>query len=254
MIAVGVDQLNHPAFVFFEHSHFQLALNRFDAHDGRIQAIHDVLGQRAVQIFSARVVGIAQIRAHCGDLAFAEGEDAGQRIPFFALRRRNAGADIGILSRDNAVISRNSERFAVHREEVGPLDQFAGLERRTSLFEDAAGLLADKDKASAILRRSKLDKTESVSLYTLAFGDVGFTFTGGEFFDVLFRRLRDASPYKLTMTVGYTNGSLSYMPDAFGFANGGYEPLQCNCIPGTSETFCLELVRQLNELKNTPDL
>ena len=34
------------------------------------------------------------------------------------------------------------------------------------------------------------------------------------------------------------------------FANGGYEPLQCNFIPGTSETFCLELLRQLNDLKN----
>lgn len=105
-------------------------------------------------------------------------------------------------------------------------------------------------EASAILRRSKMDKTQSVSLSTLAFGDACFTFTGGEFFDVLFQRLRAASPYKMTMTVGYANGGLSYMPDAFGFANGGYEPLQCNFIPGTSETFCLELLRQLNDLKN----
>ena len=105
-------------------------------------------------------------------------------------------------------------------------------------------------EASAILRRSKMDKTQSVSLSTLAFGDASFTFTGGEFFDVLFQRLRAASPYKMTMTVGYANGGLSYMPDAFGFANGGYEPLQCNFIPGTSETFCLELLRQLNDLKN----
>ena len=105
-------------------------------------------------------------------------------------------------------------------------------------------------EASAILRRSKMDKTQSVSLSTLAFGDASFTFTGGEFFDVLFSRLRAASPYKMTMTVGYANGGLSYMPDAFGFANGGYEPLQCNFIPGTSETFCLELLRQLNDLKN----
>lgn len=104
-------------------------------------------------------------------------------------------------------------------------------------------------EASAILRRSKMDKTQSVSLSTLAFGDASFTFTGGEFFDVLFSRLRAASPYKMTMTVGYANGGLSYMPDAFGFANGGYEPLQCNFIPGTSETFCLELLRQLNDLK-----
>ena len=127
-----------------------------------------------------------------------------------------------------------------------------GEKEKRELFQ--ANGFNSRYEASAILRRSKLDKTESVSLYTLAFGDVGFTFTGGEFFDVLFRRLRDASPYKLTMTVGYTNGSLSYMPDAFGFANGGYEPLQCNFIPGTSETFCLELLRQLNELKNTQDL
>ena len=103
-------------------------------------------------------------------------------------------------------------------------------------------------EASAILRRSKMDRTRDVSLYTLAFGDASFTFSGGEYFDVLFRRLRAASPYKMTMTVGYANGGLCYMPDAFGFANGGYEPLQCNFIPGTSETFCLELLRQLNSL------
>lgn len=106
-------------------------------------------------------------------------------------------------------------------------------------------------EASAILRRSKMEKTVPVTLTTLAFGDVGFTFSGGEYFDVLFRRLRDASPYKMTMTVGYANGGLCYMPDAFGFANGGYEPLQCNFIPGSGETFCLELLRQLNELKKT---
>ncbi|MBQ3075003.1 MAG: hypothetical protein IJC26_02955 [Clostridia bacterium] len=105
-------------------------------------------------------------------------------------------------------------------------------------------------EASAILRRSKMDQTQSVKLTTLAFGDASFTFSGGEYFDVLFRRLRAASPYKMTMTVGYANGGLCYMPDAFGFANGGYEPLQCNFIPGTSETFCLELLRQLNDLKN----
>ncbi len=103
-------------------------------------------------------------------------------------------------------------------------------------------------EASAILRRSKMDKTSTVSLYTLGFGDVGFTFAGGEFFDVLFRQIRQASPYKLTMTVGYANGSLCYMPDAYGYANGGYEPLQCNFIPGSGETFSLELLRQLNAL------
>jgi len=105
-------------------------------------------------------------------------------------------------------------------------------------------------EASAILRRSKMDKTAPVRLYTLAFGDVGFTFAAGEYFDGLFRNIREASPYKMTVTVGYSNGSGGYMPDAFGFANGGYEPLQCNFIPGSCETFCLELLRQLNELRN----
>lgn len=105
-------------------------------------------------------------------------------------------------------------------------------------------------EASAILRRSKMDKTAPVRLYTLAFGDVGFTFSGGEYFDSLFRRIREASPYKMTVTVGYANGGLCYIPDSYGFSNGGYEPLQCNFIPGSGETFALELLRQLNTLKN----
>lgn len=122
-------------------------------------------------------------------------------------------------------------------------------QEKRALFQ--AHGLNSRYEASAILRRSKMDKTVKVTLSTLAFGDVGFTFAGGEYFDGLFRSIRAASPYKMTMTVGYSGGSGCYMPDAFAFANGGYEPLQCNYIPGTPETFCLELLRQLNELKKT---
>ena len=105
-------------------------------------------------------------------------------------------------------------------------------------------------EASAILRRSKMGKTAIVPLSAVAFGDVGFTFAPGEFFDVLFAQIRSASPFKLTMTVGYSNTAGSYIPSAYGFANGGYEPLQCNYIPGTGESFSLELLRQLNLLNS----
>lgn len=123
-----------------------------------------------------------------------------------------------------------------------------GEKEKRELFQ--ANGFNSRYEASAILRRSKLDKTAPVKLYTLAFGDVGFTFAAGEYFDSLFRRIREASPYEMTVTVGYANGGGCYMPDSYGFSNGGYEPLQCNFIPGSGETFALELLQQLNALKN----
>ena len=118
---------------------------------------------------------------------------------------------------------------------------------KRALFQ--ANGFASRYEAAAINRRSKMGKTAIIPLASVCFGDVGFTFTPGEYFDVVFRQIRQASLCKLTMTVGYSETSGSYMPSSYGFANGGYEPLQCNYIPGTSECCALELIRQINSMK-----
>ncbi len=104
-------------------------------------------------------------------------------------------------------------------------------------------------EASAIIRRQDLAQTNEIPLSTVCFGDVGIAFTPQEMFDTNGMQLRAASPFKMTFSCAYTNGSYSYMPSAQAFPHGEYEVFQCDYVPGTGESCALELARLLNESK-----
>lgn len=104
-------------------------------------------------------------------------------------------------------------------------------------------------EASAIIRRQDLAQTNVIPLSAVCFGDVGIAFTPQEMFDTNGMQLRAASPFKMTFSCAYTNGSYSYMPSATAFPHGEYEVFQCDYVPGTGETCALELARLLNEAK-----
>ena len=76
------------------------------------------------------------------------------------------------------------------------------------------------------------------------------TFAPFEQFDVNCQQIRAASPFKETLTVGYTNFRHHYLPSAYGFSNGGYEAGQCYYIPGTGEVVALEFLRMLKQSKD----
>lgn len=101
----------------------------------------------------------------------------------------------------------------------------------------------------AVISKSQMEKTRQIPLSTVCFGDVGMTFAPFEQFDVNCQQIRAASPFKTTLTVGYTNFRHHYLPSAYGFSNGGYEAGQCYYIPGTGEVVALEFLRQLKQAK-----
>ncbi len=101
----------------------------------------------------------------------------------------------------------------------------------------------------AVIGKSQMEKTRQIPLSTVCFGDVGITFAPFEQFDTNCRQIRDASPFKTTLTVGYTNFRHHYLPSAYGFSNGGYEAGQSYYIPGTGEIVALEFLRQLKQAK-----
>ena len=120
-------------------------------------------------------------------------------------------------------------------------------EKRQALL-DANGI-ASSHEACAIIMRQELSETDVIPLSTVCFGDVGIAFTPQEMFDTNGMQLRAASPFKMTFSCAYTNGSKSYMPSAAAFPHGEYEVFQCHFIPGTGEACALELARLLNESK-----
>ena len=120
-------------------------------------------------------------------------------------------------------------------------------EKRQALL-DANGI-ASSYEACAIIRRQDLADTNVIPLSAVCFGDVGIAFTPQEMFDTNGMQLRAASPFMMTFSCAYTNGSYSYMPSAAAFPHGEYEVFQCDYVPGTGESCALELARLLNEAK-----
>ena len=120
-------------------------------------------------------------------------------------------------------------------------------EKRQALLEQNG--IHSVYEASAIIRRQDLAQTNVIPLSAVCFGDVGIAFTPQEMFDTNGMQLRAASPFKMTFSCAYTNGSYSYMPSAAAFPHGEYEVFQCDYVPGTGEACALELARLLNEAK-----
>jgi len=65
--------------------------------------------------------------------------------------------------------------------------------------------------------------TEPAEIQVLAVGDLAFVGLSGEFFAESGLRLGARSPYAHTLTIGYANGGVGYVPPSAAFAEGGYE-------------------------------
>ncbi|HKX19132.1 MAG TPA: hypothetical protein VJT33_14060 [bacterium] len=67
------------------------------------------------------------------------------------------------------------------------------------------------------------DPSEVAEIQAAAIGDVALVALPGEFFVESGQRLRDRSPFPITVVIGYANGCLGYVPPASAFEEGGYE-------------------------------
>jgi neutral/alkaline ceramidase-like enzyme len=65
--------------------------------------------------------------------------------------------------------------------------------------------------------------SEETEVQAVAVGDLALIALPGEFFAESGQRLRERSPFPITVVIGYANGCLGYLPPASAFEEGGYE-------------------------------
>ena len=112
------------------------------------------------------------------------------------------------------------------------------------------GFNSKRDCSHTISRGSE-ERTIQINLTAIRFGDIGFAGAPYEMFDTNGKEIRDASPCQTTISCGYTDGSLGYMPSAFAFPHGQYEVYACKFVSGTGEICAQKLAEMLNYTTET---
>lgn len=106
--------------------------------------------------------------------------------------------------------------------------------------------------AGAVVSRSKRTETEStMDISALAIGDIGFAVAPYEMFDTNGQQIKEKSSYTMTFVCAYSNGRYGYIPSKIAWPNGGYEVDTCKYVEGTGEMLSDELVKLLDQLKET---
>ncbi|MBE6713187.1 MAG: hypothetical protein E7580_06685 [Ruminococcaceae bacterium] len=147
------------------------------------------------------------------------------------------------------IVDHTRDHLLEKAQEVQKIIRENGLDDKTGreIYTEAG--FSGRLDCSAIVTKSRMEKTAQIPLCTICFGDVGMTFAPFEMFDTNCIQIREASPFEFTLTVCYANARHHYLPSAYSFTNGGYECQQCYYIPGTGETVALEFLKQLKKAK-----
>lgn len=90
----------------------------------------------------------------------------------------------------------------------------------------------------------------TMELNTIAIGDVSIVTLPVEMFDYSGMQIKDNTPDKMTLLMGYTCGVTRYCPPEYGFENGGYEYENCKWASGTAEQIVdtyLKTLKEFNE-------
>ncbi len=139
-----------------------------------------------------------------------------------------------------------------------PLAPLPPREEVEALLESGVEWIRDWAKeALQVLERGKPQKG-SVKAELQAFRlteEVALVALPGEIFCALGLAIKRDSPFSHTMTVGYANGCVGYIPTREAFEEGGYEPAQAFCLyglqpfdPSVGERLTEEAVKLLREL------
>ena len=110
----------------------------------------------------------------------------------------------------------------------------------------------DMVHALKVLDAEALDGALPAEVQAIALGpDLAWVGLPGEIFVELGTAIKKASPFRRTIVVELANGSISYVPDRKGFAEGAYEATSARCAPGGGELLVAAAVRMLEALHAT---
>ena len=100
-----------------------------------------------------------------------------------------------------------------------------------------------------LLDRAKMPERESVPLFALRIGGIGFACAPYEMFGANGMFIKEEAPYPLTFIVTHCNDSKGYLATKFAFTHGCYEVDGRRYPEGTAELFAetfLDMLKELN--------
>jgi len=160
---------------------------------------------------------------------FERAEALGSRVAAAAIRAaRDAYPVEGRLVSRSRTVSIPVRWIPEHEAKSQVLERRRDVEALVSAkaADDAlAGARLELFYAEAALQWAEQgpDESETAEVQAVAFGDFALVALPGEFFAESGERLRERSPFPVTLVVGYANGCLGYVPPASAFEEGGYE-------------------------------
>ena len=119
-----------------------------------------------------------------------------------------------------------------------------------SLEADPTHYIQSPYHANSIIARASYPETGSFYIVAGRIGDFAFTQAPFETFDTNGDFVRENSPSKYTMVMGYSNESHGYLPSAQAYDFGCYESDTAWLARGTAEDLASRFVALLNQLYN----
>lgn len=108
-------------------------------------------------------------------------------------------------------------------------------------------------KMPTALRDGGIAKTdyEKPELNTVAVGDVSLVTLPAELFDTSAKEVKEATPFEMTLIMGYTCGSWGYEAPEWAFDHGCYEVAHGRLELGAADKMVKHYIDTLNELHET---
>ena len=104
--------------------------------------------------------------------------------------------------------------------------------------------------AGAIVKKSKMPETQDITITGFSLNDhLAVVGACHEMFDTTGQYVEDHSPFKNTISLGYTNGQIGYMPTAYAWLYTCYESDTTRFAPGVAEDIAYQQLNLLRRLK-----
>ncbi len=104
--------------------------------------------------------------------------------------------------------------------------------------------------AGAIIKKSNMGATWDITITGFSLNDdLAVVGACHEMFDATGQYVEDHSPFKNTISLGYTNGQIGYMPTAYAWLYTCYESDTTRFAPGVAEDIAYEQLQLLKRLK-----
>ena len=100
------------------------------------------------------------------------------------------------------------------------------------------------------LRNENEPPIVDLNIVCVGFGDVAFVGLPGEPFTCIGVKIKEASPFKMTIPCCNANGSAGYFPTDDALTSSGYESASSPFLPGIADNVTETAIRTLNEVKS----